>query len=571
MSDEENPTEGANPTPAKKRQQQKKKKGAKEPVAEKPKRKRKSAEEEKRKKPKSRGGSGYSTLLWVAGVGLLLAIAAQGWQQNWLAVRTSIAGVPDRSAVPTKESKRKETRKKKSKKEKDAKDMTREEIIAKAEELAAKMDAKREAGVSGTGGSTGGANIAAAAAAGSKLHEAALAGDAGTIASLAKEGADLDKTVDSGDTAATMLVDALSRGEVEAETAAVSMMALGKAGANLNKAVSVSVLLGLDKKVNKYPETVLHMLINFVERGRISGVAAATMVAALAEGGADTSLVDEIHKDTALHRAVLSRRLIGQTTTTEPTYADGHEGQVALVTALASAPGANFALFDNYGLPVIHRAAHKLQGEKGETTVVILKMLVGQGADPNASDLAGKPAMHHAAGQGNTAIVRAMIAAGFGTEAKDRMQMTALFHAIFASKEETVKVLIKAGANLEAKSKSKQTLVDVAEHVGNDEVTYILLKAMAEPAWKEIRLTFPGNAPIKDVANMTEVELKQYTRKKAEIARGRKMAKEIREDMRREDEAEEEEAAAAAAASAAATEVGGATKTEEEKKESQTR
>ena len=507
----------------------KKKKAAKEPVAAKPRRRRKVEQTKKQ--------AGGSTLMWIASIGVLLALAIHGWQQNWCGVRAAITGGPNQGNA--------------------GKDVTREETIKKAEALMARLDEEPEHAPSQKGQPASTRGTVADNAAGSKLHEAALAGDVDTIARLAKSGANLDIAAKSGDTAATLLATALSEGEVGADTAVASIAALGKAGANFDKEVSVSVVLGpKEKRIAKYKESMLHMLIEYVERGRISGVDAGKIIAALAEGGANINLVDGLHKDAALHRAVLSRNLIRTNNPQlNPKYSDGPSGQIAMVAALAAAPGLDFAAFDDYGMTAVHRAALQPQEDPVNnpdpgTTAAIFKTLAAHGADLNALDLAGKPALHQAAGQGHVSTVRALIAAGCDMEATDKMGMTPLFHAVFASKEETIKELVDAGANLEAKSSSGQSLADVAEHVGDDEVTYIVLKAMVSPAWKELRLSFAGNLPIKDPANMTEDELKNHKKKQGQIAHGRKIAIEIREDFQMQ---EEEEAAAAAAAAAAIT------------------
>ncbi|UCD86663.1 MAG: ankyrin repeat domain-containing protein [Desulfobacterales bacterium] len=94
--------------------------------------------------------------------------------------------------------------------------------------------------------------------------------------------------------------------------------------------------------------------------------------------------------------------------------------------------------------------------ERGDTDRV--KALLGEGADANAKDTLGNPALLGAACAGHTEMVKALLAAGADVNAKGALaDSTALICAASHGHTESVKALLAASADVNAKNKYAQT------------------------------------------------------------------------------------------------------------------
>jgi ankyrin repeat protein len=82
-------------------------------------------------------------------------------------------------------------------------------------------------------------------------------------------------------------------------------------------------------------------------------------------------------------------------------------------------------------------------------SVAILRLLIGRGADTEAMNEYGDPALHAAAGAGMEKSVEILLEKGAVIDAMNRNGFTALRVATAEGKEEVVKILLKKGANVE--------------------------------------------------------------------------------------------------------------------------
>jgi ankyrin repeat protein/fermentation-respiration switch protein FrsA (DUF1100 family) len=87
-----------------------------------------------------------------------------------------------------------------------------------------------------------------------------------------------------------------------------------------------------------------------------------------------------------------------------------------------------------------------------------LKTLIERGADPNAKDILGSPALIGAACAGHTEMVETLLSAGADVNAKGALvDSTALICACSEGHAETVKALLAAGADVNAKNEYGQS------------------------------------------------------------------------------------------------------------------
>jgi len=110
-----------------------------------------------------------------------------------------------------------------------------------------------------------------------------------------------------------------------------------------------------------------------------------------------------------------------------------------------------------------------------------LNALIAKGADPNAKDILGSPALLGAACAGHTGMVEALLSAGADVNAKGALvDSTALICAASEGHTESVKVLLKAGADVDAKNEYGQSALYLGAQGCHTECVKALLAAGAD-------------------------------------------------------------------------------------------
>ncbi len=123
-----------------------------------------------------------------------------------------------------------------------------------------------------------------------------------------------------------------------------------------------------------------------------------------------------------------------------------------------------------------------------------LKALIGEGADANAKDILGSPALIGAACAGHTEMVEALLSAGADVDAKGALvDSTALICASSEGHTETVKVLVAAGADVNAKNEYGQSALYLGAQGCHTESVKALLAAGADVNAK----TMNGNTALR--------------------------------------------------------------------------
>jgi hypothetical protein len=112
--------------------------------------------------------------------------------------------------------------------------------------------------------------------------------------------------------------------------------------------------------------------------------------------------------------------------------------------------------------------------------------LVREGADPNARDDAGRPALVLAAASGRAEAVRALVRAGASPDGASRDGWTALHEAADRGDVAVARVLLDAGALPDLLSRSRGTALDAAERSGRDAVSRLLRARGARGSGKSI-------------------------------------------------------------------------------------
>lgn len=117
--------------------------------------------------------------------------------------------------------------------------------------------------------------------------------------------------------------------------------------------------------------------------------------------------------------------------------------------------------------------------------IEMVKFLVGNGANVNASNSHGQTAVMRAVHSQNVEIIDFLASKGANINAKcfndADSDMTALMQAAFAGNIEIVETLIRNGADVNAKSAKGVTALFVAEHKGYTEIAALLRK---NGAWR---------------------------------------------------------------------------------------
>ena len=111
--------------------------------------------------------------------------------------------------------------------------------------------------------------------------------------------------------------------------------------------------------------------------------------------------------------------------------------------------------------------------------VACIKLLIEAGANLEAPNYVGSPALHHAALNGDATIMSLLVKAGANVNAADRHGYTALHDAAFKSAD-CVEVLLAAGASVNARSNSGRRPFDFALSQNYRRVWPLFLRAGAE-------------------------------------------------------------------------------------------
>lgn len=155
------------------------------------------------------------------------------------------------------------------------------------------------------------------------------------------------------------------------------------------------------------------------------------------------------------------------------------------------------------------------------------RVLLGKGADVNATDKFGSHALIHAASGGHAALLKLLLEVkGRRLELANVFDANALWSAAFTGQLECVELLLSAGASTGPSKKTKSTPLHAAAYTGRIEVVRALLRT--------------GVSDVKDANGLTAFVLAE-TKGHVEIA-----------DLLRTHEREQAEAAVRAAEEAAA-------------------
>ena len=121
---------------------------------------------------------------------------------------------------------------------------------------------------------------------------------------------------------------------------------------------------------------------------------------------------------------------------------------------------------------------------RGDGTAV--SALVRGGADPNARDPTGRPALVLAAAAGRPDAVRALLRVGARPDDSGRDGWTALHQAAETGEAAAARALLDAGATPDVPSRARGTALDVAERGGRVDVAALLRGRGARGSGKSI-------------------------------------------------------------------------------------
>ncbi|HPV42501.1 MAG TPA: DUF1508 domain-containing protein [Spirochaetota bacterium] len=151
----------------------------------------------------------------------------------------------------------------------------------------------------------------------------------------------------------------------------------------------------------------------------------------------------------------------------------------------ALARGANPNARDSEGEPALKEAV-----ETGNLELV--KLMVRHKADINLADIHGETPLHEAADEGHEAIVQYLIKAGATIDPKDNKRNTPLYKALVEGHEKVARILVGAGASTTQINNEGKTPAQIAKEKGID----ISVKA---PAAKKTGSQASGKAAKKSV------------------------------------------------------------------------
>jgi uncharacterized protein len=123
-----------------------------------------------------------------------------------------------------------------------------------------------------------------------------------------------------------------------------------------------------------------------------------------------------------------------------------HQGDLRTVQALL-AGGAKIDHQSSTGLTPVMCAVQKAWGSRKAGCLVIIKVLLAIGADPNRHAKEGMTALMMAAASGCPEAVEILLAHGAHLDNKDDIGMTAYTHAVFNGHQEVADLLVKHGAD----------------------------------------------------------------------------------------------------------------------------
>ena len=143
-----------------------------------------------------------------------------------------------------------------------------------------------------------------------------------------------------------------------------------------------------------------------------------------------------------------------------------------------------------------------------------LKALIEKGADPNAKDILGSPALIGAACAGQTEIVTVLLSAGADVNGRGALvDSTALICACSEGHTETVKALVAAGADIDAQNEYGQSALYLGAQGCHTESVKVLLAAGADVNAKTVN----GNTAL-NVAELMGCEEAVQLLKKGAVA-----------------------------------------------------
>ena len=135
-------------------------------------------------------------------------------------------------------------------------------------------------------------------------------------------------------------------------------------------------------------------------------------------------------------------------------------------------------------------AAEKAKNEKRYNPSLLAATSVGNleltrkwlsaGANPNAKDNDGEPALYSAA-RGHSEIVKMLLSAGAYPNVENNDDQTALMWAVHKRNAEVAKVLLDGGANPNAVNDNGVTALMLVAEIGHTEIAKMLLSAGADP------------------------------------------------------------------------------------------
>jgi ankyrin repeat protein len=149
---------------------------------------------------------------------------------------------------------------------------------------------------------------------------------------------------------------------------------------------------------------------------------------------------------------------------------------LAAVAALSGghAPRAQINPFGGY-YENVARAAK--QNDSGT-----VRLLLGNGTNPNQSDEEARTGLHYAALNGNLRIIAILIKAGAKLDPKEKLGNTPLHLAAERDQVEAARLLLDAGAAVDPENKNGMTPLMMAASRGNVEIVNTLLAKGANVA-----------------------------------------------------------------------------------------
>ena len=125
----------------------------------------------------------------------------------------------------------------------------------------------------------------------------------------------------------------------------------------------------------------------------------------------------------------------------------------------ALSQGANPNARDREGEPALKEAV-----ETGNLDLV--RLMVGRKADINLADIHGETPLHEAADEGHDEIVRYLIKAGATIDPKDNRRNTPLHKALIKGHGAAAQILVNAGAGIDQTNNDNKTPLQIARELG---------------------------------------------------------------------------------------------------------